>query len=590
MGPADTTTGDGRAAAPTDADGGRGLAAAQPLGRINLAHEAPLRMGALTIDPALRQVANEDGREEIIEPRVMQVLVALIHARGGILSRYDLLMSCWHGVVVGEDAINRVMGRVRRLADGIGDGAFKLETITKVGYRLVPALGSETRRPRADPPTTPRRLAICVLPFTNMSDDAQQEYFSDGISEDIITDLSKVSTLFVVARDTAFNFKGKSVDVCQLARQLNVGHVLGGSVRKVGSRVRITAQLTDGATGGQIWAERYDRDLEDIFALQDEISEAIVGALQLKLLPGEKQAIERRGTDNVEAYNLYLMARQFLLNGNRGDPRASETILRLCLRATEIDPGYARAWALMANAQTSLRFVHGRPDDGLAAAERALSLDPGLAEAHAVRARHLFRLSRQDEADAEIEIALQLDPESYEVNDSAGLLCLRERRFADAVGYYAKAAALMGASVGAAGMVLNCCQAAGDQSGARAAAQMTVARAETALAQDQSNGTAMGFGVSALVALGEVERAKDWIGRALLIDPENMNMRYNLACTLSSQLKDIEGALSLLDAYFATAGLGDVNWAKGDWELDPLRDDPRFNAMIDAAEARLADL
>jgi adenylate cyclase len=573
---------------PADIDAVPSPTAANPIGRISLAHEAPLRVGPLTIDPPLRQVVHDDGREEVVEPRVMQVLVALVRAQGGIVSRDDLLMSCWHGVVVGEDAINRVMGRVRRLAEGIGEGAFKLETITKVGYRLAPGGGPRTLRHPAQPPATFRGPAICVLPFSNLSDDAQQEYFSDGITEDIITDLSKVSALFVVARDTAFTFKGKSIDMTQLARQLSVSHVLGGSVRKAGNRVRITAQLTHGATGGQIWAERYDRDLDDIFALQDEISEAIVGALQLVLLPEEKKAIEQRGTDNVEAYNLYLMARQFLVSGNRGDIRAAESILRLCVRATEIDPGYARAWALMANAQTALRLAHGRPEDGLATAERALSLDPGLAEAHAVRARHLYRLGRHDEAAEEIEIALRLDPESYEVNDSAGLLCLRQRRFAEALGYYEKAAQLMEMSVGAAAMLISCYDAVGDQSGVRAAAQMTVARAEKALAQDQSNGTVMGFGVSALAALGEVERAKDWIERALLIDPENMNMRYNVACALSCHLKDGEGALDLLGAYFPTASLGDVTFAKIDWELDPIRDDPRFKAMIADAEARLA--
>src|SRR6202043_4086797 len=156
-----------------------------------------------------------------------------------------------------------------------------------------------------------RRPVICVLPFANMSDDSQQEYFSDGISEDIITDLSKVSALSVVARNTAFRFKGQSVDVRQVARQLKVSHVLEGSVRKAGGRVRITAQLVDGATGGHIWAERYDRDLDDIFALQDEISQAIVAALRLKLLPEEKKAIEQRGTASSEAYKLYLMARQY---------------------------------------------------------------------------------------------------------------------------------------------------------------------------------------------------------------------------------------------------------------------------------------
>ena len=170
-----------------------------------------------------------------------------------------------------------------------------------------------------------------------MSGDAEQEYFSDGITEDIITDLSKVSALLVVARNTAFTFKGKNVDVSQLARQLKVSYVLEGSVRKAGGRVRITAQLIDGTTGGHVWAERYDRDLNDIFALQDEISEAIVKALKLKLLPEEKKAIEQRGTTNLEAYNLYLMARHHYTSGMLSDTRKNDTVIRLCRGAIELD-------------------------------------------------------------------------------------------------------------------------------------------------------------------------------------------------------------------------------------------------------------
>jgi adenylate cyclase len=214
-------------------------------------------------------------------------------------------------------------------------------------------------------------------------------------------------------------------------------------VRKAGSRVRITAQLIDGAAGHHIWAERYDRDLSDIFALQDEISEAIVAALKLKLLPDEKRAIERRGTISPEAYDLYLMAREYLASGNHGDAKMAEAVVSLCLRATRIDPGYARAWALMAVAQTSLHFSGGKPEDGLEAAERALSLDDGLAEAHAVRARHLFRLTRPDEASAEIGLALRLDPESFEVNSSAGGLSFRQRHWKDAIRHLEKATALM---------------------------------------------------------------------------------------------------------------------------------------------------
>jgi adenylate cyclase len=439
-------------------------------------------------------------------------------------------------------------------------------------------------------PTKPavRRLSICVLPFANMSGDAEQEYFSDGISEDIITDLSKVSALQATARNNAFTFKGKSVEVQEVARRLNVSHVLEGSVRKAGNRVRITAQLIDGDTGNHLWAERYDRDLTDIFALQDEISEAIVKALKLKLLPEEKKAIERRGTDNADAYDLYLMARQYRFGGNLGVPR-DEAIVRLTRRAVEIDPAYARAWALMGSAQASLRFRFGRQDiDGSAAVDKALALDPELAEAHAAKAEHLWRGGQYDEASEEAGIALRLDPECYEAHYVAGNLSLSRGRIADAVPYFEKTATLMETGVGSAAMLITCYTALGDTDGARRAARMTLARAEAVLLQDRSNGMAMGYGVNALAVLGEADRCRDWMRRALLIDPDNQTMRVNFACALSAHLKDTPGALELLGPYLAQAPRSELAWTKTDPDMDPLREDPRFQAMIAAAEARLA--
>src|ERR1700682_611094 len=349
---------------------------------------------------------------------------------------------------------------------------------------------------------SPHRLSICVLPFANMSGDSEQEYFSDGVTEDIITDLSKVSALWVAARNTAFTFKGKHVDAPQIARQLKVSHLLEGSVRKAGGRVRITAQLIDGATGGHVWAERYDRDLNDIFALQDEISQAIVAALKLKLLPEEKKAIEQRGTSDPEAYKLYLMARQYSITGNFGSARRSEAIIRLCRRAIEIDPHYAPPWALLSSAQISLRFFFGREgDDGLIAAERAIELDGNLAEAHSARARVLGQNGRFDEALREIELALRLDSESYEVNGAAGRLHYAMRQFDKAILHFEKAATIVETDYSSAGMLVSSHTAIGDKEGARRAARRALERCEKIVAVEPDNGSALGFAVGALAAL-----------------------------------------------------------------------------------------
>src|SRR6185437_12958486 len=246
-----------------------------------------------------------------------------------------------------------------------------------------------------------KSFSVCVLPFVNMSGDSEQEYFSDGITEDIITDLSKVSALAVASSNSAFMYKGKHVDIQKVVRELKVTHVLEGSVRKAGGRVRINAQLIDGATNNHVWAERYDRDASDIFAIQDEISQAIVKALRLRLLPEEKKAIERRGTDSADAHNLYLMGRQLYVTDQLGES-AAKAIVRACARATEIDPHYAQAWALMAVGYRNLREIGVETDDGMAAAEKALALDPGLAEAHAVKAYIVQMKGSMDEALAEV--------------------------------------------------------------------------------------------------------------------------------------------------------------------------------------------
>ena len=433
----------------------------------------------------------------------------------------------------------------------------------------------------------PAVTSICVLPFVNMSGDPEQEYFSDGITEDIITDLSKVSALLVIARNTAFTFKGKVMDVKDVARALDVTHVMEGSVRKAGDRVRITAQLIDSKTGGHVWADRYDRDLTDIFAIQDEISKAIVAALQLKLLPTERKAIETRGTTNVEAYNLYLMARQQWITGDYSDVRRDESIVRICNQAVSFDPDYAQAWALMALAQAELRLEHGKDLDALAAAEHALSINANLAEAHCVKARLLEEMGEQAEANQEIQEALRLDPEAWEVNREAARLMFRQGRIRDAIPHFDKAASLMPGDWHSPMVVMTCYQSIGDEDSMIRAARISIERAEKALAKDPANTQLLAAGANALAILGEDRRARDWIERALLLDPDNSVTRYNLACALVVRLNDSERAIEVLGPYFEQVIPNRIKHLESDPDMDPIREDPRFKHMLAGAKQRL---
>ncbi len=432
------------------------------------------------------------------------------------------------------------------------------------------------------------RASVCVLPFANMSGDPEQEYFSDGITEDIITDLSKISALSVIARNTAFMFKGKSVDVKDVAQQLGVDHVLEGSVRKSGNRVRITAQLIDGKAGDHHWADRYDRDLTDIFEIQDEISKAIVEALKIKLLPEEEQAIETRGTDRADAYNLFLMARQQWVWGSWGNSRRDEIIVRICKQAVTFDPTYAEAWALMALAQAELRFWHGKDEDPLPAAERALEINPALAEAHCVKVRHFEEQGDHERADKALDDALRLGPDSWEVNREAARLMFRRDRMGDAIRYFLKSAELMDTDFHSCLMLQTCYLGVGDEAAALESARRTLERSELALAKDPTNGAALAAGASSLIMMGEIERGKDWTQRALLLDPENLMIRYNVACSLTFRNSDLDGSLDLLEQYFNRIDSpGQIRHAEIDPDLDAVREHPRFRSMISAAHERI---
>jgi adenylate cyclase len=334
-----------------------------------------------------------------------------------------------NAIVISGTAYDQVRNKVKVAFDDLGAQILKNLAEPVRVYRVAgtPSVTIAAPQSAADRPS------IAVLPFTNMSGDPEQEYFSDGITEDIITDLSRVSALNVVSRNTAFTFKGKPVDLAQVAQRLKVGHVLEGSVRKSGARVRITAQLIDAARDSHIWGERYDRDLNDIFALQDEIAQAIVAALKIRLLPAEKKAIENRSTRDPDAYQIYLQGRYHF---EHYGAKNLQMAIRFGQRALEIDPHYARAWALIALCQTSLCLRGQLQESGLAAAEKALSLDPTLAEAHVARGRVLSDLGRYDEAIAEYGEALHLDPDSHEARFNFGRTCKQFGDYQAAMEHY----------------------------------------------------------------------------------------------------------------------------------------------------------
>ncbi|POH25746.1 adenylate cyclase [Sinorhizobium americanum] len=422
--------------------------------------------------------------------------------------------------------------------------------------------------------------SIAVLPFNNISGDPEQEYFSDGITEDIITDLSKISGLFVVARNTAYTYKGKPVKVQQVSQDLRVNFILEGSIRKAGSRVRVTAQLVEGKGGGHVWADRYDRDLTDIFALQDEITHTIVDHLKVKLLPEEKKVIGRVPTGNFEAYAYYLRGRHFLHWHCKSHYVLAK---RMFAMAVELDPLYARAYAGIADCDSFL-FLHYNADvsiDGiLATSAKALDLESGLAEAHASRGLALSLRERHSEAMAEFEQAIALDPNLFEAYYFYARACFTQGKLDEAARLFLRAAELKPDDYQALLVLVNILRSLGRDQEMRMAAQEGVARAERELRLRPENARPAYLGALGLAALGDHDRAKEWAGRALTIDPDDRLAKYNVACFYSLE-GEHDRAIDLLVELLPRATHETKRWVKYDSDLDPIREHARFPKVLE---------
>lgn len=421
-------------------------------------------------------------------------------------------------------------------------------------------------------------LPIVVLPLKNISGDAGQDYFANGITEDIITDLFKVSGLTVIGRNAIITLGG-DISHEELGRRFNAAACLEGSVRRAGQRVRITVQLVSIPSGMTLWADRYDRELDDIFALQDEIAQSIVDELKVALLPHEKKAIETLPTHSVDAYDYCLQARHFY------HLHTSAHVLlarRLFARAAEIDPHYARAQAGLADCAWFLFVNH---DDGttvediFTASERALALDPTLPEAHASHAMALHLQGNSGEAVAEFEHALRLDSGVFEVYyfyaDVARTLGEREK----AAHLWARAAELAPDDYRSPLMLSQMLWELGHNEASEQAIRAGLERAERAFAAHPEIALPLAMGAPGLAQLGEREQALDWISRALTVSPDDAHTQYNVACAYA-MLGMADPALDLIERWAAQSNAETRKWLVDEAEFASLRGHSRFEALL----------
>lgn len=424
--------------------------------------------------------------------------------------------------------------------------------------------------------------SIAVLPFVNMSPDPENEYFSDGLAEEVINALTKIKDLRVSSRTSTFSFKGKLQDIREVGKTLNVETVLEGSVRKADNRLRVIAQLINVADGYHLWSERYDRELKDVFEIQDDITENIVQALQVVLSPKEKRALEKVPTPEVEAYDFYLRGRKFFHQFRR---KSFEFALQMFDRAIQIDPSYALAHAGIADCHSYLYMYWESSQGNLRKAEeasqKALQLDPQLAEAHVARGLAVSMSTRYKEAETEFETALQLNPKLFEAYFFYGRTCAGKGKLEKAAELLEKAYEVNPADYKASALLAQTYTGLGQETKAQAARQRTIEIIERHLTLNPDDTQARCLGAGHLIKLGQRERGLEWAQRALEMDPEDPAVLYNVACAYSLA-GEIEKTFDCLER----AGLPGYaskewkEWIEHDSDLDPIRTHPRYKALL----------
>jgi adenylate cyclase len=421
--------------------------------------------------------------------------------------------------------------------------------------------------------------SIAVLPFINMSADKEQEYFCDGISEDILNDLTGLEDLHVVARTSSFAFKDKNLDIREIGMKLEADTIVEGSVRKAGNRLRITAQLINVADGYHLWSERYDRELDDVFAIQEEIAKNIVRALKIKLSQRERRALGKVKTQDVQAYDFYLRGREFFHQGTcKNIKYASE----MFTRAIKKDQDYALAHAGLADCHSFLfRYVEKKQENierSLAASKRAIELDPELAEAHAARGLAVSLNMQYDEAEQEFERAIKLNPKLYEAYYFYARTCMPQGKIEKAALLLEKAGEVRPEDYQATVFLVSAYKQLNLHAEAESATHRAIELIEKRLLLNPDDTRALSLGGTILIRLGEMEKAINWGKRACAIDPDESIVQYNMACIYSLAGK-IEPALDCFEIA-VQLGFASREWAENDIDLDPIRNQPRFQKAL----------
>jgi adenylate cyclase len=439
----------------------------------------------------------------------------------------------------------------------------------------------ERDRAPAQPPTPaistpePPEASIAVLALVDMSPDRDHEYFCDGIAEEIVNMLTRVPELHVASRTSSFRFKGQAMDIAEIARQLKVRTVLEGSVRKAQDRLRITAQLVDAATGFQLWSARFERGIEDIFTIQDEIARNITEVLEVRHAP-----CKCNYTQSIDAYDYYLQGWTYF---HRVGPKNMAMARHLFARAIELDPTFAKAWAGLADGHAYDYLYYNPSPENLQeagrASQKALELAPELAEAHTSRAFALSLSGNFAGAEAEFEAAIRINPNLFEAHYLYARTCFHEGRLERAAELFERASTLRPLDYQSLILLSRVLEGLGQPELSLDAAKRGIAIAEKVLELKPDETRALYLAAGPLLQLGRSEEAYRWVERALFIEPEDPAVLYNVAC-FYVQAGALEKALDCLEKA-SLPGMANRSWMLHDADLDPLRGHPRFARILE---------
>ena len=505
----------------------------------------------VSIDTDRREL-RRDGELLSIEPQVFDLLEFLIRNRGRMVSRDDVLAAVWSGRVVSESTLGSRINAARTAIGDNGQDQRLIRTILRKGIRFVGTVreeqsiegGPATSRatePVRSPLPLPDRPSIAVLPFSNMSGDPKEDYFADGTSEDIITGLSKLRWFFVIARNSSFTYKDKAVDIRIVGRELGVRYVLEGSVRKSGGRVRITAQLIDAETGKHLWAERYDRDLTDIFALQDEITEKVVAAIEPKLLEAEGIRSQHRSPDDLGAWDTLIRANSLFWRLTKDESQAAIVVLKqLVQRHPDYAPGHSMlAFVLLVSRQGGWHMMEPEVTQAASLAARALQLDESDPWAHLALGFVGFTRRHTDEAVEEFRRALDLNPNFAAAHGFLGCALAFDGRSGQAIAHIEQAIRMSPHDPQNA--LLNAALAAAHYQAGRYAEAIGFGRKAIQQRFELTNGHRIY--VASLAQAGRIEDARTALARLQELHPENSLawIERNVPYTPGPMAKFLEG-------------------------------------------------